>query len=86
MNVVNIIMDKISEDEFECTILRFGSLLGMMHGKHLSCVSVFIELYNNTFMRKIIQDQLDCEWYEIVKYMTFRYPVLHKSKKIANNL
>ena len=79
-------MDKISEDEFELQILKFGSFLGMLNDKHMSCVTVFITIFHDEFMRELLKHQLDCEWYDIVHYMTFRYPILHKSKKVSNSI
>lgn len=75
-------VEQICENEMETFILKIGSLLSIMSGKHASVVFVFNQLLKDDDLKDIVCDTLECDWYDVVQYFAYRYPILSKSKKI----
>lgn len=74
--------DIINEQELEEIMNKFGSFLSIVLNKPISSVTVFTLLRKDTHMRDVLLDISDQSWYSIVEYMSYRWPVLNKSKKI----
>ena len=72
----------LNNKELEEIINQYGSLLSILTNKHISCVTFFLFLLKNTELQSILIEISDASWFEIVTYMSYRYPVLNKSKKI----
>ena len=68
--------------ELEETINKFGSWLSIVVNKPISCVTLFSMLRKDEQLRSFLLDLTDQSWYVIVSYMSHRWPVLNKSKKI----
>jgi len=74
--------DILSNKELEELVNCFGSLVTMLSNKSISCVTFFILLVKNPEIKECLVELSDQEWYTIVSYMAYRYPILNKSKKI----
>lgn len=77
-SAIEIINNKELEEIINC----FGSLMTMISNKPISCVTFFLMLMKNNDIKQSLIDITDTEWYNIVYYMAYRYPILNKSKKI----
>lgn len=75
-------IDIMSNKELEELVNCFGSLMSMISNKSISCVTFFILLMKYEEIRECLIELSDQEWYTIVSYMAYRYPILNKSKKI----
>lgn len=75
-------VEQICENEMESFILQFGSMISMMSGKNASVVHVFNQLLQHPYLRDILCENLECDWFEVVDYFAHRYPILSKSKRI----
>lgn len=76
--------DILSHRELEEAINKFGSFFTMVSNKPISCVTYFILLDQSDEIKACIQHLTGVSWYEIVEYMSKRYAVLNKSKKIKH--
>lgn len=72
----------INNIELEETINKFGAWVSIITNKPLSCVSLFSMLRKDENLRALLLELTDQSWYSIVSYMSHRWPVLNKSKKI----
>ena len=68
--------------ELDIFINRFGSFCGILLNKNISCVTFFSQLLEDEDLRKGMEKISGYTWFDLVKHMTYRYPILHKSKKI----
>lgn len=75
-------VDVIFEDEMDVVINNFGAFTGILLNKNISCVTFFMQLMKDDELRETILDLTGCTWYELVRHMALRYPILHKSKKV----
>jgi hypothetical protein len=76
------VTDILNGKELEELVNCFGSLMTMLSNKSISCVTFFILLIKYPSIRECLIELSDQEWYTIVSYMAYRYPILNKSKKI----
>lgn len=83
------------ENEFELNIYikeldqivnKYGSFISILLNKNISCVSFFSQLLKDDDLRIGLEKISNFTWFELVTYMTYRYPILHKSKKIKHCL
>ena len=77
-NAIDVLNNKELEELVNC----FGSLMTMLSNKSISCVTFFILLMKNPEIKECLIELSDQEWYTIVSYLAYRYPILNKSKKI----
>lgn len=75
-------IDVLNNKELEELINCFGSLMTMMTNKPISCVTFFLLLLKYPDVKDCLIELSDQEWYTIVSYLAYRYPILNKSKKI----
>lgn len=74
--------DSIFNRELDDIIDKIGSLCSLLENKSMSCVSVFSLLLENEPLREIVLEVNQVSWYDVVTRMAYRYPILHKSKKV----
>jgi putative flippase GtrA len=74
----------INSQELNETVNRFGSFFTMLTDKPISCVTFFLLLEKTDEIKTCISTIADVSWYELVDYLSQRYTVLNKSKKIKN--
>lgn len=72
----------ISERELDEFINKCGSLVSLALNKSISSVTLFSQLMEDEELKDVLLDINDYSWYDMVIRMTYRYPILHKSKKI----
>ena len=77
-NAIDVLNNKELEELVNC----FGSLMTMLSNKSISCVTFFILMMKNPEIKECLIELSDQEWYTIVSYLAYRYPILNKSKKI----
>ena len=82
LNIRVSTIESIYEDELDVLINTFGSLTGILLNKNISCVTFFMQLMKDEDLKEVMMDLGGCSWYDVVHYMTLRYPLLHKSKKV----
>lgn len=76
------IEDNIYVKELDELVNKYGAFCGILLNKNISCVTMFMQLLEDEELRDAMGDIGNCSWYDLVRHMTFRYPILHKSKKI----
>lgn len=74
--------DSIFNKELDEIIDKIGAFCSLLTNKSMSCVSVFSFLLENESIRDTLLEINQVSWYDLVSRMTYRYPILHKSKKI----
>lgn len=72
----------IHAKELDLTITKYGSFVGMLLNKNISCVTLFSYLLKDENLKTLVVKISDRDWFDIVKHMSYRYPILYKSKKI----
>ena len=72
----------LNNSELEETVNKFGSWVSIITNKPISCISLFFLLRKDDDLRNLLLHLTDQSWYAIVEYMSYRWPVLNKSKKI----
>lgn len=75
-------IDIVHKAEIEETVNKIGAFLSIVMNKPISCVTFFTVLRKEIQLQQVLVDLTDTSWYDIVEYMSFRWPVLNKSKKI----
>lgn len=76
------IEDSIFNKEMDEIVDRIGSLCNLLMNKSMSCVLMFSLLLEDEKLRNLVLEVNQVSWYDIVNHMSYRYPILHKSKKI----
>lgn len=76
------IEETIYEKELNGLVNKYGAFCGILLNKNISCVTFFSQLLQDSDLRDGMADIGHCTWFDLVKHMTHRYPILHKSKKI----
>ncbi len=79
---MNNLEDMIYAKEMDLLVNKFGSLCGILMNKNISCVTFFTQLLKDEEFRTVMAEMGNCTWFDVVRYMSYRYPLLHKSKKI----
>lgn len=74
----------ITSHEMDETINHFGSFFTMLADKPISCITFFLLLEKTDEIKSCISTIADVSWFELVDYLSQRYTVLNKSKKIKN--
>lgn len=74
--------DVIYSKEMDMLINKCGSFCGILLSKSISCVTLFSQLLEDEDFKEVVEEIGGCSWFDVVTHMTYRYPVLHKSKKI----
>lgn len=74
--------DILNSKEMDALINKCGSFVSMVLNKNISCVTLFMFLIENEVFRNSVLKIGSCSWYDLVQHMSYRYPILHKSKKI----
>jgi hypothetical protein len=75
-------IDVVHKNEIEEAVNKVGSFLSIIMNKPISCVTFFTVLRKEIHLQQVLVDLTDSSWYDIVEYMSYRWPVLNKSKKI----
>lgn len=68
--------------ELDQFINKYGAFVGILLNKNISCVTLFSTLMQDEELREVMTEICHYSWYDVVKHMSYRYPILHKSKKI----
>jgi|TARA_R110000803_G_scaffold179861_3_gene242250 hypothetical protein len=74
--------DDIYTRELDDLVNKYGAFCGILLNKNISCVTFFSQLLHDEKLRNSMASIGHCSWFDLVKHMTYRYPILHKSKKI----
>jgi hypothetical protein len=77
--------EELIENEIEKIFFQFGSLVSLLHDKHLSVTVVFSEMLDNKDYMDIFTEMSSADKYELIRFIIHKYPILHKSKKIKRN-
>ncbi len=75
----------IHAKELDLTVTKYGSFVGMLLNKNISCVTLFSYLLKDKELKNLLVGISDRDWFDVVKHMSYRYPILCKSKKIKKN-
>lgn len=68
--------------EMDNIINKYGSFVSMLLNKNISCVTFFSAIMEDDELKSVLIDVSECDWFDIVKHLSYRYPLLNKSKKI----